>query len=86
MSFENSNLNSDYTLCLHNDNINTFAYVINILCDVCKYSLIQAEQCAIIAHNKGVCELKNSDYNTLKVLKEKLIEKNINVSIENNIK
>ncbi|MFN8240572.1 MAG: ATP-dependent Clp protease adaptor ClpS [Bacteroidales bacterium] len=47
-----------YTLILVNDDINTFDHVIQTLVDVCGHDRYQAEQCALITHFKGCCEVK----------------------------
>jgi ATP-dependent Clp protease adaptor protein ClpS len=45
-------------LVLYNDEIHSFDYVIESLVEVCHHSGVQAEQCSIIAHFKGKCEIK----------------------------
>ena len=45
-------------LVLFNDDIHTFNFVIESLIEICNHSSVQAEQCAIIAHLKGKCEIK----------------------------
>ncbi len=56
----------EYTLVLFNDEVNTFDFVIDILCTVCDHSEIQAEQCAWITHFKGKCEVLSGDFQDLK--------------------
>src|SRR5664280_2382414 len=46
------------TLILYNDDINTFEHVIKSLVEVCGHDSVQAEQCALIVHFKGNCEVK----------------------------
>ncbi len=46
------------TLILYNDDINTFDHVIKSLVEVCGHDPVQAEQCALIVHFKGSCEVK----------------------------
>ena len=46
------------TLILFNDEINTFDHVIKSLVEVCGHDPVQAEQCALIVHFKGSCEVK----------------------------
>ncbi|NPA36879.1 MAG: ATP-dependent Clp protease adaptor ClpS [Chlorobi bacterium] len=69
-------------LVLHNDDINTFEYVIDTLCEVCRHNLEQAEQCAMITHYKGKCEIKKGTLSELKVIKNVLSERNLSVTIE----
>jgi ATP-dependent Clp protease adaptor protein ClpS len=46
------------SLILYNDDINTFDHVIKSLVEVCGHDSVQAEQCALIVHFKGSCEVK----------------------------
>jgi ATP-dependent Clp protease adaptor protein ClpS len=46
------------SLILYNDEINTFEHVIKSLVEVCGHDSVQAEQCALIVHFKGSCEVK----------------------------
>ena len=51
--------NSDFhLLVLHNDEIHSFDFVIESLIEICHHSFVQAEQCTIIAHYKGKCDVK----------------------------
>ena len=47
------------SLILFNDDVNTFDFVIDTLIDVCEHDLLQAENCALIAHFKGKCPVKS---------------------------
>ena len=47
-----------YKLVLHNDDVNTFDFVIECLIEICKHTLEQAEQCTILVHYKGKCTVK----------------------------
>lgn len=51
-------LSDKSSLILFNDEINTFDHVIKSLVDVCGHDPVQAEQCAMIVHFKGSCEVK----------------------------
>ncbi len=57
---------SKHTLILFNDNHNSFDHVIESLVEVCGHDVVQAEQCALIAHYKGSCEVKTD---SLKILR-----------------
>ena len=70
------------TLVLHNDDINTFDYVMNTLVEVCNHSVTQAEQCATITHYKGKCEVKKGIFEELIPIKKKLAEKGLLVTID----
>lgn len=45
-------------LVLFNDAVNTFEHVIKSLVDVCGHDPVQAEQCAMLVHLKGSCDIK----------------------------
>lgn len=45
-------------LILYNDDINTFTHVIKSLVEVCGHDDYQAEQCAMLTHFKGRCDIK----------------------------
>ncbi len=68
-------------LILHNDDINTFEHVIECLQLVCKHNMEQAEQCAIITHFNGYCEIKKGIEEELKKMKQLLLEQDLEVSI-----
>lgn len=74
--------NIKYCLLLHNDEVNTFDYVIESLVEVCNHSGIQAEQCAMIAHYKGMCEIKRGSYNELKEMQTGLAGRGLISTIE----
>ena len=69
-------------LILHNDEKNTFDFVIENLIEVCNHDEMQAEQCAFITHFKGKCDVKKGDVNSLKPMKDKLISKGLSVTID----
>ena len=69
-------------LILHNDDIHTFDYVIESLIDVCEHNTVQAEQCTFIIHYKGKCEVKKGAYEFLKPMKDSLIERGLNATID----
>lgn len=70
------------SLILHNDDHNTFEFVINTLMEVCKHTALQAEQCALITHTKGKCDVKSGTYTSLKPLKDEIAERGLGVTIE----
>jgi ATP-dependent Clp protease adaptor protein ClpS len=75
----NGNLNS---LILHNDDVHSFEYVIDVLVKVCDHDVYQAEQCAYITHYKGKCDVKRGEINELAPLRYKLIEKGLQATID----
>ena len=77
-------LGNKYILFLHNDDINTFEFVIETLVDVCKHNEHQAEQCAIITHYKGKCDIKHGQVIELEPIMEELHRRGLSASINPN--
>ncbi len=73
---------NQYFLVLHDDDVNTFDFVIDALVEVCNHQDIQAEQCALITHHKGKCDVKKGETSTLEFMKERLLERGLSVTIE----
>ncbi|WP_314235933.1 ATP-dependent Clp protease adaptor ClpS [Capnocytophaga sputigena] len=70
-------------LILYNDDVNTFDHVIDTLVEVCHHTFEQAEQCAIIVHFKGKCDVKTGSYEYLKPLCTALLDAGLSAQIEN---
>ena len=73
--FDSEDLSATKNLCslvLLNDEVNMFDYVVRSLVEVCQHTPEQAEQCTLIAHHKGKCNIKSGDKTYLKPLKEEL--------------
>jgi ATP-dependent Clp protease adaptor protein ClpS len=70
------------SLTLHNDNINSFDFVIDSLREICEHDEVQAEQCAFLTHFTGKCQIKLGPEGELMPLKEKLSSKNLSVTID----
>jgi ATP-dependent Clp protease adaptor protein ClpS len=69
-------------LVLHNDNVNTFDHVIDVLCEVCEHDAIQAEQCALITHYKGLCHIKTGMVDDLIPIQDKMTKEKLLVTID----
>lgn len=69
-------------LVLHNDEVNTFDYVMETLMEVCEHSPTQAEQCATITHYKGQCEVRAGAHKEMNELRFKLISRGLNASVD----
>lgn len=70
------------SLYLHNDDFNTFNHVIECLIAYCDHQQLQAEQCALIVHNNGKCEVKRGSRKKLKPILESLLENGLTATIE----
>ncbi|MCU7695521.1 ATP-dependent Clp protease adaptor ClpS [Haoranjiania flava] len=71
-----------FQLIVWNDDVNTFDWVIQTLIEVCRHEPEQAEQCTLLIHFKGKCVVKTGEYDTLKSMKNEIIERGINATIE----
>ena len=80
---ENTGQGQSARLILHNDDINSFDYVMETLVDVCDHSFTQAEQCATITHYKGKCEIRSGTFDEMKELHYKLVSRGLKASVDN---
>jgi ATP-dependent Clp protease adaptor protein ClpS len=71
-----------HSLIVWNDEVNTFDHVIDSLIDVCEHSPEQAEQCAMIIHNKGQYGVKRGSFDFLRPRAEALIDRGIQATID----
>jgi ATP-dependent Clp protease adaptor protein ClpS len=69
-------------IILYNDDYNTFPHVINCLLKYCDHNPIQAEQCALLVHHNGKCDVKHGSYDKLKPICEALLEQGLTAKIE----
>ena len=69
-------------LILYNDDFNTFEHVIKSLVEVCGHDPVQAEQCAMIVHFKGCCEVKSGIPDILNAMSRALNAKGLNSKVE----
>jgi ATP-dependent Clp protease adaptor protein ClpS len=77
------NGNDSGSLILYNDDINTFEHVIKSLVEVCGHDTVQAEQCAMIVHFNGSCEVKIGVVEVLNAMSRSLNSKGLNSKVEN---
>ncbi len=69
-------------LTLHNDDVHSFDYVIDALIDICEHGYEQATQCTFLVHYKGKCDVKKGGFTALKPMKDALIERELNATID----
>nr|WP_041567258.1 ATP-dependent Clp protease adaptor ClpS [Nonlabens dokdonensis] len=69
-------------IVLFNDEVNTFDHVIDMLVAACDHTPIQAEQCSLIVHYKGKCNVKSGDYNDLEPRCTALLEAGLTAEIQ----
>ena len=69
------------SLVLFNDDHNTFDFIISSLVDVCEHNSEQAENCALIAHYNGKCQIKKGIIDKLRPLYVEMTNRQITVDI-----
>lgn len=75
-------INPTKAIILYNDDYNTFPHVIECLRKYCGHSMEQAEQCALIIHYNGKCDVKRGSLKKLSPIKEALQENGLTCKIQ----
>ncbi|MDO6813066.1 ATP-dependent Clp protease adaptor ClpS [Tenacibaculum soleae] len=70
-----------HEIILHNDDVNTFDFVIDSLVSVCDHTLEQAEQCSVLVHYKGKCTVKTGEYKDLEARCSKLLQLGLSAEV-----
>jgi ATP-dependent Clp protease adaptor protein ClpS len=70
------------SLVVHNDEVNTFDWVIESLVKICRHSMEQAEQCAYIIHFNGKYAVKHGEERELNPMRRGLVDRGINATLE----
>lgn len=78
------NYQSSHSLILFNDEVNEYQFVIDSLVEVCKHNHLQAEQCTLIAHHNGKCDVKMGTHKQLKPLRDELLRRGLSATIVTN--
>ena len=73
---------SERFLILHNDDVHSFDYVIDALIEVCEHDPDQAEQCALITHHKGKCDVKKGMQSDLRPKRTELARRGLIATID----
>jgi ATP-dependent Clp protease adaptor protein ClpS len=71
-----------WQIIVHNDDVNTFDWVIESLVAICKHTYDQAEQCALFVHFKGKYAVKHGTETTLLPMKDALLDRGITATLE----
>lgn len=79
---EKKSVKKDNHLVLYNDDVNTFDFVIASLMEICKHEREQAEQCSIIVHNNGRCQVKDGSSKILKPMCRALVQRGLTAEVE----
>ena len=71
-----------HEIVLHNDEVNTFEFVIESLINVCEHTLEQAEQCTLQIHFRGKCGVKTGGFDELVAMRNEICRRGISAEIE----
>lgn len=69
-------------LVLHNDDVNTFEFVIETLIELCDHTLEQAEQCTLLVHYKGKCSVKMGSIEQLMPIHQAMLSRGLSSEIQ----
>ena len=72
-------------LVIHNDDFNTFDFVIATLIEVCGHTPVQAEQCTLIIHNSGKCTVKTGSFREVQPIWADIIARGLTSTIEEKV-
>lgn len=71
-----------HKVTLYNDDKLSFDYVTACLTKICGHTPIQAEQCAILAHNRGQIDIASGSFDKMYEILETLDHVKVGVSLE----
>ena len=69
-------------IVVFNDDVNSFDHVIACFVQLCDHEPHQAEQCALIIHNNGKCEVKSGELDDLIPICSALLDNQLSATIE----
>ena len=69
-------------LIVHNDDVNTFDWVMQCFVEVLGHTAEQSEQLALLIHLKGKATVKSAAFNELRPKKEALVDRGLSAVIE----
>jgi len=75
-------LEKTHRLILKNDDENSYLFVIAALMRYCGHGKEQAEQCAVIAHNNGKCDITSGNLLDMMELQSEMIEIGLEIELE----
>ena len=79
---QDTNTGDPAYLIVHNDDHNSFDWVIESFVDVLDHSHVQAEQLSMIIHFKGKATVKTAPMSVLKPRKDALVDRGLSAVIE----
>jgi ATP-dependent Clp protease adaptor protein ClpS len=82
MVLEDTTTGERSQLIVYNDDYNTFDWVIKCFMEVCNHTHEQSEQLSILVHFKGKATVKTGSLETLKPMKDALVDRGLSAVIE----
>ena len=79
---EHTDTSSLSELIVFNDDHNTFDWVIQCFMEICNHGFEQSEQLSLIVHFKGRAVVKTGLFETLKPMKDALVDRGLSAVIE----
>lgn len=70
-----------HKVILHNDDVNTFDYVIECLIEICNHDYLQAEQLTLLVHYKGKATVKTGELEEMKLICTALCERGLSAEL-----
>ncbi len=80
---EKTEVKKRWFLVIHNDDESDFDYVIHLLIKECGLDAVRAEQCTLISHYNGKCDVKKGSLKAMENLKDRLINAGLGATVEN---
>ncbi len=74
-------IDNEHKVILHNDDVNTFDFVIESLIEVCKHELVQAEQLTLLVHYKGKATVKTGSIEDLTPVCSALLDRGLSAEL-----
>jgi ATP-dependent Clp protease adaptor protein ClpS len=71
-----------HKITLHNDDNNSFEYIMSCLVRLCNHTPLQAEQCALIADATGKVDIMSGTFDHMYDILNTFSELNVEASIE----
>lgn len=81
MSKKKSTTRGNYEVFIVNDDTHSFQEVITALAEICGHNPLQAEQCAVITHNKGQCSVFIDKHDASMEVYQDLVKTGLNCKI-----
>ncbi len=69
-------------IIVYNDDYNTFDWVIQCFMEICNHAYDQSEQLSLLIHFKGKASVKSGTYESLKPMKDALVDRGLSAVIE----